>query len=240
MNTIIAGNSHTVALRKALEKSQPGTKIFDVCTLGSSGKERDLFFSLDQNGVSFLPRYWDANLKNFSGSSFLNREIRWGFLLGSSSHDIYQDKFWRDAEPAEICDAKKQPISIGVLDACITDLFKETIKFFRQLKKARIDYFVVSGPPPRADHPCITNGTNPRVVAYIDSRMKILLEQFLKSENIDFLASPKSVENVDGLLKEEFANAKTYNGVFDTHHANTRYGEFMNQKISEYLSNSHD
>lgn len=236
MNTVIIGNSHTVALKLALEKSQLNAKPFDVVVLGSAREERDLFFSVNQDEVSFLPPIWNTKLKNFSGSSFLKQEIRWGFLLGSNARVIYRNPFWRDAEPAEICGAKKQPISIDVLDACITDSFKFTINFFKQLKKARINYFVVSGPPPRADHPCLTHGTNPLVVTYIENRMKILLKRFLQSEKIDFVDYPKSVVKDDGFLKEEFANAKTYNGVFDVHHANARYGEIMNQKIAEYLS----
>ena len=103
MNTIIAGNSHTVALRKAW-KSRNQAQRYLTFALWVQAEKNAIYFLARPKWSFIFAEILGCQLEKFLRLLFKPRDQ--GFLLGSSSHDIYQDKFWRDAEPAEICDAK--------------------------------------------------------------------------------------------------------------------------------------
>ena len=154
--------------------------------------------------------------------------------MGNHSARIYRHSFWRTAEPAEICQQDKRPISSEILDAIILNDFSKIAQFLKEAKRLDLKLFVVSCPPARKDAGCVLDGTRLEVVGYIDKRMKVLFGEFLKQENIDFITYPTESLTDDGFLNQKYYFHRE-EGPLDTHHANVHYGHLLLEKIMNYL-----
>jgi len=228
----LAGNSHIVALRTAAHR-RGGFKTFP---LGHGRYETTSFSRRAGEGVRLTAPDYQANLHRFTGLDSITAERgRWGFLLINHTARIYQHPCWRRFEPAALAHDDSSPVSDAVVHAMVVEDHAGVRAFFEQLRGSGVDFFAISGPPPRRDHYAIDEGTRPEVVLHLDRFARQVWRSWLAAEGIDVIDPPTESIDDEGFLLPELAREHLGNGERDPHHANEQYGDLMISKIQAYL-----
>lgn len=229
----LTGNSHIVALRAAAHRHGG----FTTFPLGNGRFETTSFSERAGDGVRFTAPDYQEKLGRFTALETITSEHGpWGFLLINHNARIYQHPSWRRFEPAAIARQGSTPVSEAVLRAILLDDHAGVRAFFEQLRESGVDFFAVSGPPPRLDHYAIAEGTRPEVVQYVDRLSRSLWSTWLETMQIDLIEPPEESVDAEGFMLPEYARLEMGNGEPDPHHANEQYGDLMIMKIQAYLA----
>jgi len=235
MRTMICGNSHVGSLAKGHKLLGLSDDAITLFPLGTGRKELHPFHEVTAAGVRFSEPSYQANLEKFTGRAALGPDVRWGFCMGSHSGRLFRGRFWKWAEPDDICRPKKRPISAEVLEACIESDQRHVRAFLAAVKDAGIPLFVIACPPARDDNPAVDRGLRPEVIRHIDQRALAAFTAFLAENNIDFVAFPPEVVDRKGFLAEKYRLITQANGQRDAHHGNEAYGAVMMRRVADYL-----
>lgn len=228
----LTGNSHIVALRTAAHRRGG----FTTFPLGNGRHETTTFSERSGEGVRFtVPDYQDK-LGRFTGLETISPGPgTWGFLLINHNARIYQHPCWRRFEPASLSSNGSTPVSEAVVREILLDDHQGVREFFEQLLDSGVDFFAISGPPPRRDHPAIEEGTRREVVQHLDRLSRDIWSSWLATMGIDLVEPPQESVDAEGFLRPEYARRQMGDGQPDPHHANEEYGDLMVTKIQAYL-----
>lgn len=237
MTVWLCGNSQSRALMKgclAMADADPDINAF---VLGNAKYELRDYSRIEKDLVTVTVEEYAEHLETATGKSYFDKSAVWGFCQGTHNARIYRNAFWNNCDPSEVAAPRRRPISLAVLDAII-EADQQYIKLFhRRLRETSTRFFVISCPPPRADHPCVSSGTRLEAIGYIDQRARTLMRNHLTELNVTFVDYPSEAATPEGLLKPEFY-APDRPGVKDTHHANADYGLIMMRRVLDSLSSS--
>ncbi|MEP2785113.1 MAG: hypothetical protein ABJO67_17595 [Pseudoruegeria sp.] len=230
MKTILGGNSHTGALMMA-QRKQPVIQDFEVIPFGSGLFEMAPFSMVEKGRVLFTAERFKENLSQFASLEYIDPNIRWGLCMGTHTGRIFGQEMWQKSDPSAVLSEGRRPISLAILDAMIEQDQRYIRQFILQLVENGVSCFVVSCPPPREDHFCLSTGVRPETVLYIDQRARKLYQDWLANAGVPFVDYPRQVLTPEGFLKPALAQGRLADGKKDPHHANARYGSHMLLKI---------
>lgn len=237
MTVWVCGNSQSRALRKGLaEMSDPPCDL-RAFVLGNAKYELTDYSKVEDDAVGVTVDEYGKNLERETGKPYFDKSQVWGFCQGTHNARLFRHEFWNECDPNEIAAPRRRPISLAVLDAIIEADQKNIKLFHRRLRETNTPFFVVSCPPPRADHPCVQSGTRIEAVLYIDQRARALMKDHLATLDVQFIDYPPEAATPERLLKPEFYAADRP-GVKDAHHANSEYGAMMMHRVVDYLTSS--
>lgn len=229
---LLAGNSHIVALRTAAHR-RGGVRAF---LLGHGRYETASFSERSGAGVRLTAPDYQENLHRSTGLATITPgQGAWGFLLVNHTARIYQHPCWRRFEPAAVARKGCHPVSEAAVHAMVVEDHSGVRAFFEQLRDAGVDFFAISGPPPRRDHHAIAEGTRPEVVQHLDRFARGVWASWLAAAAIDVIDPPQESVDDEGFLLPQYARERMRNGERDPHHANEQYGDLMITKIQAYL-----
>ncbi|MEZ5816109.1 MAG: hypothetical protein R3D44_03410 [Hyphomicrobiaceae bacterium] len=235
----ICGNSHTIALsygqRRLANADSASLKIFP---LGSGQYETTPFSEVRGSGVVFLEPSYSDNLRRFAGTSEIREsDDTWGFCLVNHNVRIYRHPMWKLYSP---CFGpgfeSKFKLSNAAIDLIVDADSMHIKSFLDQLLRLKINFFAISAPYPREDHPCILSGTKREIVAHLDEVARGRWSKWLSDRGILCVDPPTETRGSDGFLKSEFNAPHFPSGKIDPHHANAEYGRMMLQKIISVTS----
>lgn len=228
----LAGNSHMVALRAAAHRHGG----FTAFPLGHGRFETTTFSEPAGKGVRFTVPEYAEKLARFADQETITPGFgTWGFLQINHNARVYQHPCWRRFEPASLARRGSTPVSDSVVRAIIDEDHTGVREFFEQLSTAGIDFFAISGPPPRRDHYAIEAGTRAEVVQHIDRLAREIWASWLATRQIDVVDPPEDCVDGDGFMLPEYTRKLMGDGQPDPHHANEQYGDLMIAKISAHL-----
>jgi hypothetical protein len=237
LTLFICGNSHVGAIKRGFDKLDAKLATPAVLfPLGSARFERTPFSVLEGNTVRVVQADYVANLRKFAGSEVFGAEHLWGFCIGTHTARIYAERFWLNAAPSEVCPPRQRPVSRAQLAAIIAGELRQVLAFFARLQQAQVPFFVVSGPPPRPDHPFIARGASRKAVLHIDREVRRYFLERLAEARIDFVSPPQEASDTDGFLRSDYCAGLKPGGRFDPHHANTAYGMLMAQRVIDHVT----
>ena len=232
---LITGNSHVIALADALSEGQatgrkPESINAKVFPLGNGRFEIDTFSRVETNGdtpgVRFTVETYAASLSHHAGRDRIApvEGERWGFVLVNHNARIYRQATWLTHEPASIMTARKQPVTQGLVRRVAERDHRGVRTFFEHLQDAGVDFFAISAPPPRLDHPAVRRGVRREVIAHIDGTARQVWAEWLDDRGIAMVPPPENSTDADGFLLPELASRRIHMGKRDRHHANAKYG----------------
>lgn len=234
MKTYIVGDSHLVAIRRGM----PGREMsfdFEMFGLGSAKHANSSFSFVKDGALHFKPEEYREKVESITGSAQILPNATWGILLGTHNASLYGLPQWRQNVPSHLVAPGKRPITANALTAICRRFLEPKLTFFEQLKSVGVDFFIISGPPPRLDHKSIALGTSKEVVLHIDNVTRRVLLDWLADHGIDFIAPPPEALRDDGFLMEQYEQKLNGYGTTDHHHATPEYGALMWRRIEGYL-----
>jgi hypothetical protein len=243
---LITGNSHVIALADALAEKQPQGRVTDpieakVFPLGNGRFETRTFSRVnpdgDGAGVEFTVGPYAASLRRHTDRDAIAPVPgeRWGFVLVNHNARIYRHATWLTHEPASVAAAGKQPVTQGVVRRAAERDHKGVRAFFKHLQTAGVDFFAISAPPPRRDHPAVGWGVRPEVIAHIDRTARQVWSEWLDAQDIAMVPPPEGSADAEGFLLPELASQRIHKERRDKHHANAAYGAQQLRQIAGIL-----
>lgn len=230
---VITGNSHVNALRLgAVQLGAEVSKMADrevrIGMLGN-GKftHRQFFRECDAGAVIVQPEYVEA-LTALTGADVMGQPgVTYGICLGFHSPPVFRQPMWQVSALSEhLAGARTRPISSAVLDAMVVHNNRYMYSFFDALSRAGVDFFVISAPPPRRDHPCLVKTPLSTVIA-VDAAFRSSVARHLQSKDIQYVMPPSETYDDDGFLLDKLAMRAPR----DVHHGNADYGCLMLRKV---------
>jgi hypothetical protein len=240
---LITGNSHVIALADALAEGRPEDRraaLTDVRVfpLGNGRFETSTFSRVGADGheagVQFTVEPYAASLRRHAGRDSIEPVPgeRWGFVLVNHNARIYRQATWLTHEPASIVAAGRQPVTQGVVRRAAERDHEGVRGFFEHLQTAGVDFFAISAPPPRRDHPAVGWGVRPEVIAHIDRTARQVWSEWLDARGIAMVPPPEGSADADGFLLPELASRRIHKERRDKHHANADYGAQQLRQIA--------
>lgn len=235
---VVTGNSHVNALRLGAmqlgaELSRMSDRELRIGMLGN-GKftHRQFFRECDAGAVIVEPEYVDA-LKALTGTDVIGQTgVTYGICLGFHSPPVFRQPMWQVSALSEyVGNARERPISSAVLEAMVEHNNRYMYGFFDALRRAGVDFFVISAPPPRRDHPCLAKTPESTVIA-VDAAFRTSVARHLESKGVQYVMPPSEAYDADGFLPDELAMKAPR----DVHHGNADYGSLMLRKVLEFVS----
>jgi hypothetical protein len=233
MTTIIIGDSHVNALREGADLLQPNELAswsgkLKIGSLGTGSIALKPFSKVINGKVVFdNPRYSRAFLALNVRGFFRTGGVKYGISFGFHSLPVVANSVWRDASPWRIASKYgRVPVSSGVLAAMMNANNKHMHSFYEQLLASGIDFFAISAPPLRADHP-IFSELEAEVVLEVDREFRKASAAFFEQRGIPVVYPPEIAYSSDGILRHDLAKIAPD----DTHHGNSEYGAMMLRHI---------
>ncbi len=226
MKTFICGNSHVGAIKVGIREIEPQRDNICAFSLGTGRGETSRFFKCEGTKIRFCYGTYEEQLKQFTGKDYLDPEAVWGFVMGTHTARLYGHAFWKNATPFPMLDDEtKQPVTIEAIDACIAGDQRYVREFLTVARNTGLKIFVISCPPPRADHRVISkHGVRPEVLQFIHHRARDLFLEFLGETDIGFVDYPAETTDENGFLLAEYNRYAHPSKPPDQHHANRAYG----------------
>lgn len=235
---VITGNSHVNALR--LGAIQLGAEVAGMSArevrigmLGNGKFTHRQFFRECESGAAIVqPEYVEA-LTALTGADVVGQPgVTYGICLGFHSPPVFRQPMWQvSALSEDVENARMRPISSAVFEAMVEHNNRYMYSFFDALGKAGVDFFVISAPPPRRDHPCLARTPQSTVIA-VDAAFRASVARHLESKGVQYVMPPSETYDDDGFLLDGLAMKAPR----DVHHGNADYGRLMLKKVLEFAS----
>jgi len=233
MTLIITGDSHVNALREGAdlltsEELASWAGRLKIGSLGTGSIALSRFSKVVSGKVVFdNSRYSRAFLALNVRGFFRTGGVKYGMSFGFHSLPVVASLTWKDVLPWTIASKYgREPVSSGVLTAMMAENNKHMHVFYEQLLAAKIDFFVISAPPLRADHPIFTE-LEAEVILEVDREFRKASGDFFAERGIQVVYPPEIVYASKGILRRDLAKIAPD----DTHHGNSEYGRIMLQHI---------
>ena len=233
---LIAGNSHTAALIRAQKVTKNPVDAL-VFPLSPAHFENEAFSYIEDDCVHFHSESVRTRLSSNTNKESIGKEHTWGFVIGSHNAAFYGHQFWKRAAPHTTAISNLRAIPSSIMNEAAQAFIAPKLAFFSQVKSIGTDFFIVSAPPPKLTNPCFKRGISADTVIFIDNLLRKLLEDWCIDNNIKFISPPDESVDENGFLKPCYSQETTESGKKDPHHANALYGELMNEKIQDHISN---
>lgn len=226
----ICGNSHVGAL---LFGAPEVDDAISVIPIGNGKFEPFPFTEVDGESVRLTNEEYAANVSHHTGTGSFTRDSTWAFLTVNHTARVFRDATWQTFEPSSLAGPGKQPVTQEVLKRVIERDQTGVRLLFAHAQEAGLDFFAVSAPPPRRDHPA-AGRVRPEVIAYIDHTYRAIWAAHLAERGIDLVQPPPEAFAPDGFLEERFNLIETADGRRDQHHANATYGALMRARVAAH------
>jgi hypothetical protein len=254
MTAYIAGNSHVICLIGAARQSVAGQarhldakrvapRHFAVGDAGIffTGLTKDLltpgiFGAVDQGSLTFTDQRFQQDLAEWTGEKTVSATSPWGFCnVANTSRRLYRDAMWRTFAPTHLAQGGLTPLTDDAIRAMLEWDHRGTRMLYERLAVLGIPAFAISGPPPRRNHPAMTeDGYRPELLQHLDSLSREVWRDWLAGRDLALIEPPVEAADADGFLRPEFENVRE-EGEADRIHANELYGELMVARIAEHV-----
>jgi hypothetical protein len=227
----VLGDSHATALHEALRLA-PSRPLEIAVQRGGHGPHLHLapkFFEMREGKVFFVKAELARLVQELLGRPWLEPDgTLFVLCMGINAPRVFRNQAFRRFAPWHVAgETGMQPLSAAATERFFADDCQFVFGFFDALAACGIPFEVTAGPPPRRGHPCMRNGTPPRVVLEIHHMLKAFTRRHLAVRGYPFIDAPENVTDDDGFLRPEYELLVPG----DDHHANARYGELHLTKI---------
>ncbi|RVN12654.1 hypothetical protein CN112_07070 [Sinorhizobium meliloti] len=237
MKTVIIGDSHVNALREAagrLSKSDMEAvgRSLNIGSLGTGSLALVPFCRAHKGRVFFSDGRYNRAFTNLTGGSHFQADVEYGVLFGFHSLPVVTDDTWRTSAPWRV--AKKHglsPVSSAVIDEMVCDNNQHIYELYEYLISFRVQFFVISAPPIRADHPFFKE-VDCKLALAVDHEFRASASTFFRDRGVEVIFPPADVYDKDGFMRDDLARKEPK----DFHHGNASYGEIMLRHILKIIA----
>lgn len=255
MTAYIAGNSHVICLVGAARRSAAGNakqlsakrvspRHFEVgdARIFFTGITKDLltpdtFSAVEQGSLRFSDQGLQQDLAEWTGAKTVPATSPWGICnVANTSRRLYRETTWQVFAPTHLARDGRTPVSDDAMRAILEGDHRGARNLYERLQRLGVPTFAISGPPPRRDHPAVTeDGYEPELLQHLHSLAREVWRDWLAGRGIPLVEPPVEAADADGFLRPEFENVRE-TGAADRIHANELYGELMVSRIAEHVS----
>ncbi|WP_253869751.1 hypothetical protein [Promicromonospora umidemergens] len=248
----IAGNSHLISMLLALENSEVASRTssakggeekrwtVDGTTLSfvrlGSGKIEPYVFSRVADGrVAPIDQNYRSQFHRLSGAPHVSPERLWGFCNINNNSRIFRKPMWQEYAPSHLAHPGASPLSYDVVRAIVERDHHGVRVFFEQLKQVGVEFFAISAPAPRRDHPAARTEYGRDLALYIDALARELWHEWLDERGIAVIEPPAQTIDDDGFLREDLHHVRATQPP-DFTHGNAAYGRMVIAEITQHVN----
>lgn len=248
----IAGNSHLISMLLALEKSDTAPQTssaengeekrwtVDGTTLafarfGSGKIEPDVFSKVVNGRVALAESSYRNQFRRLSGTPFVSPEHLWGFCNINNNSRIFRRPMWQNYAPSHLTHPGVSPVSYDVVRAIVERDHHGVRVFFKQLKQVGVEFFAISAPGPRRDHPAARTQYGRDLALYIDTLSRNVWHEWLAERDIAVIEPPAQTLADDGFLREDLHHVRATQPP-DVSHGNAAYGRMVVAEITQHVN----
>lgn len=249
----IAGNSHVIALVDGLAEPSrdplgtPGPRFADgakrwaventtlaFTRLVSGAVETEVFSEVFDGRVRLRDPKLRRTFRADSGTYHITPDRLWGFCNVNNNGRIFREPMWQEHAPSHLAHGRFAPLTDDVVRAIVERYHHGVRVFFEQLRQAGVDFFAVSAPAPRRDHPAARTEAGREITHYVDSFSRSVWREWLHERDIPLIEPPSETVADDGFLREDLHHVKTTRPP-DVSHGNARYGKLVVAEIARHV-----
>lgn len=234
MKLLLTGDSHVVALGRALADGPATAAPVAACKLFSFPKTLESFFQVVDGQVRLTDAEAVKALRAATGMShFADRDSKmsYGLSMAYTTSIILWSEQWRTHRPWRTCGAHHQPVSNGAIEQITLHHYRHVFAFFEALIEHRVDFFAIEAPPVRRDDKAIGKTISADAILELDRLVRGFVGVRLRALGVHTIAAPAEAidpgSNGHGFLKPAFEERTPG----DHHHANRAYGELQLAEI---------
>lgn len=248
----IAGNSHLISMLLARESSlaTPRTRwvgdgeekrwTVDDTTLafarfGSGKIETEVFSKVVDGKVTLVDPAYRKQFRKLSGTPFVSPEHLWGFCNINNNSRIFRRPMWQKYAPTHLAHPGTSPLSYDVVRAVVEHDHHGVRVFFKQLKKVGVEFFAISAPAPRRDHPTARTQYGRDLALYLDALSRDIWREWLGERGITVIEPPARTVDEEGFLREELHHVRDTLPP-DVSHGNAAYGRMLVAEITQHVN----
>jgi hypothetical protein len=248
----IAGNSHLISMLLALENPDvtPGasstesedTKRWTVdgttlafARFGTGKIEPDVFSRVVNGRVALADPSLRSQFRRLSGTPYVSPEHLWGFCSINNNSRIFRRPMWQQYAPSHLAHAGAAPVSYDVVRAIVERDHHGVRVFFDQLKQVGVEFFAISAPGPRRDHPTASTAYGRDLALYIDTLSRNIWHEWLDERGITVIEPPAQTLDEDGFLREDLHHVRDTLPP-DVSHGNAAYGRMLVAEITQHVN----
>lgn len=245
MKLYLFGDSHVVALGKALQARPDPTTILDGAVGMTVGKLWSFptvlkpFFESAGDHVALISRKATDELAATYGAPALatsDEDTIFALSLPYTTSIMLWTDTWRTARPWRLADRRRHALSDAVMSAMVLDHYQHVFGFLADMRERTPRIFVVEAPPVRSDDRAIlTSRLEEDSLIAVDAEVREIVDRKLRELGVDVVPAPESAyvgERRRSPLKPALHNIAPN----DHHHANAEFGEAHLRDIEAYLS----
>lgn len=248
----IAGNSHLISMLLARESSDVAPRTswvgdgeekrwtVDDTTLafarfGSGKIETEVFSKVVDGKVTLVDPTYRQQFRRLSGTPFVSPEHLWGFCNINNNSRIFRRPMWQKYAPTHLMHPGASPLSYDVVRAVVEHDHHGVRVFFKQLKKVGVEFFAISAPAPRRDHPTARTQYGRDLALYIDALSRDIWHEWLDERGITVIEPPAQTVDEDGFLREDLHHVRDTLPP-DVSHGNAAYGRMLVTEITRHVN----
>ncbi|WP_369371478.1 hypothetical protein AB1046_22345 [Promicromonospora sp. Populi] len=248
----IAGNSHLISMVMAMENADFATRAssaegseekrwtVDGTTLafarfGSGQIETDVFSKVVDGKVTLINPTYRKQFRRSSGTPFVSPERLWGFCNINNNSRIFRRPMWQKHAPTHLAHPGASPVSYDVVRAIVERDHHGVRVFFKQLQQVGVEFFAISAPGPRRDHPAARTQYGRDLALYIDALSRELWHEWLDGRGIAVIEPPAQTIDDDGFLREDLYHVRATDPP-DVSHGNAVYGHLVVAEVTQHVN----
>jgi hypothetical protein len=248
----IAGNSHLISMLLAREGSDGAPRTswvgdgeekrwtVDDTTLafarfGSGKIETEVFSKVVDGKVTLVDPAYRQQFRRLSGTPFVSPEHLWGFCNINNNSRIFRRPMWQKYAPTHLTHPGASPLSYDVVRAIVEHDHHGVRVFFKQLKEVGVEFFAISAPAPRRDHPTARTRYGRDLALYIDALSRDIWHEWLDERGIAVIEPPAATVDGDGFLRADLHHVRDTLPP-DVSHGNAAYGRMLVTEITRHVT----
>jgi len=239
VNIYIIGDSHTIALSRALVELKASGVIdsslkVEAKFLYAGYRVGSEFYQRDGDVIKFKGQRIKNKLKAITGRRHISKKlddpvfaISSGFYHRGLMEAMLCEKIlpWNIRPEVEAV----RRVSEHEIRALVYGFNKYLFRFFKDLQSLNIRFFLIAPPGPRADDRIgkiapVLNGH-----LALDPLFRRIVQEWYENNDIEYLQAPRHTLNADLSLRSEFYEKAEG----DDHHADIEYGKEMVMAVIE-------
>lgn len=238
---IITGDSHANSMGQMFNMTEANEELqrddVIVKALGNGFYLTKPFFQVCGSELSFTyPEYKNTFEEFRVGNINARKDIIYGFSMGLNSPPAFRNPIWKKYAPWVLSEELNlPPLPHNIMEIFFMQLWKEIRRFFQSCIDTGVDFFVISGPPPKANHTCIQDGISPKAVVELDKLYRKSTERWLQEKGINYIKTPSKCCDSKGFLKKEFYHPHPQ----DETHGNKDFGGVMLSEILKFYDSKY-
>jgi hypothetical protein len=142
---------------------------------------------------------------------------------------------WQKYAPTHLAHATTMPLSYDVVRAIVERDHHGVRVFFEQLRRVGVEFFAISAPGPRRDHPTARTAYGRDLALYIDTVSRNVWHEWLGERGIPVIEPPAQTLDEDGFLREDLHHVRDTLPP-DVSHGNAAYGRMLVAEITQHVN----